>query len=152
MRERSREVNIKHSMYGTRIYNIWRNMVGRCHNPNSDKYKYYGGRGITVCEEWHGFQKFYDDMASTYQDNLTIDRIDNNAPYSKGNCQWVTMLEQSNNRRSNRVLTVKGITDTLANLCRIYNVDYDLVSSRINSGKWSIDEAFFTPKYGRMVV
>lgn len=78
-------------------------MKNRCFNERVKCYKYYGGRGIKVCERWMKFENFYEDMKDEYSDSLTLDRIDSNGDYEPSNCRWATWKEQQNNRRNNRV-------------------------------------------------
>lgn len=96
---KSRNPRTSHGLYKSKEYKIWEGMIQRCHNKNSSTYKYYGGRGITVCDRWKLFINFYADMGEK-QKGLTIERIDNDLGYSPNNCKWATMSEQNKNKRA----------------------------------------------------
>ncbi len=84
----------------TRLYNIWVHMRNRCNNPNREAYKWYGGRGIKVCEEWNSYSEFKKwAMSHGYTDDMTIDRIDTNLGYCPGNCRWLTRSDNSKHRQ-----------------------------------------------------
>ena len=104
MKEKNGNREYKHGGYGTRLYNIWCLMKQRCYNPKATHYERYGGRGITVCDEWlNDFQPFYDWAVNNgYSDDLTIDRINNDGNYQPDNCRWTTMQEQSMNRSTSK--------------------------------------------------
>ena len=127
-----REVGHSNYKYGARtnkLYHVWRGMKARCFNRNSPSYIHYGGRGITVCDEWaNDFEAFSSwAMSNGYQENLSIDRIDVNGNYCPQNCRWATIEEQNNNKRSNFYITAKGKTQTLSQWCKEYNADRDQV-------------------------
>jgi hypothetical protein len=93
-----------HGKSRTRIYGIWSGIKTRCYNKHWKNHKNYGGRGISVCEEWrNNFQAFYDwAMSNGYSDELTIDRIDVDGNYEPSNCRWITLAEQQKNRTNNK--------------------------------------------------
>ena len=138
--------NTKHGMRKTRIYHIWKNMRQRCINKNNQAYLDYGGRGISVCEEWKEFVPFYNwAMGSGYKDCLTIDRIDNGKGYSPENCRWATMKEQSNNRRDNVFYEYAGQTKTISQWSDVCGISIGCLRDRIRHG-WVIDRILGTPK------
>lgn len=85
--------NLSHGMSKTKLHSIWGSMKDRCLNPNNPAYKYYGGKGIKVCDKWLHFEGFLEDVKDFYKEGLTIDRIDPNKDYCKENVQWIPLLE-----------------------------------------------------------
>nr|DAH21853.1 MAG TPA: PROTEIN/DNA Complex catalytic motif, Helix-turn-helix DNA [Caudoviricetes sp.] len=100
-KERTSQLHLKHGYYGTRLYRIYYKMKERCYKPSNDNYKYYGGLGITICDEWlNDFSAFAKwSIENGYDEKLTIDRKDNTKGYSPDNCRWITIQEQQRNRR-----------------------------------------------------
>lgn len=135
----------RHNQFGTRIYAIWQNMKDRCSNEHNSSYYRYGGRGIQVCDSWkERFENFYDwALNNGYQDDLTLDRIDNDGNYCPENCRWTTMKEQCNNRRSNIQIKIGNTVKTLTEWCEIFQLDYKTINARYQrNGFVSIDELF----------
>ena len=125
-----------------RLYNIWLGMLRRCENPEQSSYERYGGRGISVCEQWHDFDQFVTWAHEYgYDDSLTIDRINNDGNYEPSNCRWATAKEQANNKSSNVILIVGGIKGTATQLARLIGVSEHTVHYWVrNRGKESTSE------------
>ena len=124
-----------HGETKTRLYQIWAGMRKRCNNPRAYNYSNYGGRGITVCKEWDNYLTFRDwAFANGYDDNKSIDRIDVNAGYCPENCRWATSVAQANNRRSSKQYSMNGVTHTLSEWARIYELPYKTLWKKIKAG------------------
>ncbi len=137
-----KEVSGTHGMVNTPEYNSWTGIKARCYNPNHHKYKNYGARGITVCDEWkNDFMAFYNDMGPRPSSKHTIDREDNNKGYYKENCRWATDEEQNNNRRNNLLHEFDGQWKTLAEWCRVLEMNYHTVYQRVYRYGMSFEEA-----------
>ena len=123
-------------------------MKNRCYNPNEDSYKYYGARGITVCDEWlgeNGFINFYNwAITHGYRDDLTINRINNDGNYEPSNCNWATFKEQANNKRTNRVIEYMGESHTCSEWADIVGIPAYDICNRLDLG-WSVEDAFTIP-------
>ena len=142
--------SVKHNLSNTRLYHIWRGMLDRCYNEKNHSYHRYGGRGITCTSEWSnkevGFQTFYDwAMSNGYQEDLTIDRINNNLGYSPDNCRWADAYTQANNKSSNIYVTREGRTQTLKQWTDELGIDYHVVQHRLGLG-WSMEDALTKDK------
>lgn len=112
-----------HHASKTRLYKIWDGMRDRCRRQGHMHYKNYGGRGITVCDEWLDFNEFKRwALDNGYNDQLTLDRIDCNGNYEPSNCRWATYEEQAANKRTNHIVNVNGETMILAECSRKYNI------------------------------
>lgn len=98
-RENSRKIHTTHGASKHPLYKIWKAMRQRCRNPKCKDYPGYGGRGIMVCKRWDRFEIFQDDMRKGYKHGLSIDRKNNDGPYSVKNCRWATGTEQANNKK-----------------------------------------------------
>jgi hypothetical protein len=124
-----------------KIRNIWYGVVHRCTNSNHSSFRNYGGRGITLCDRWHSFENFLEDMEKGYRPGLTIGRINNDGPYSPENCKWETQAEQANNRRSSRRFSINGISRTLAEWIKVYNAKPSTVRQRLYVYGWDITDS-----------
>lgn len=132
-----------HGLSNTRLYRIWMQMKNRCLNKNNQAYKYYGGRGITVCDEWkNDFKKFYDwAVANCYKDDLTIDRKNVNDGYCPKNCRWIEMKEQQRNKRNNVWIEYNGKRKLLVDWLKYFDISYSCYQLKKDDGS-SVDEIF----------
>lgn len=137
--------NHSHKQSGKRIYHIWQGIKGRCYNSNDTRYHRYGGRGISMCDDWkNSFQNFYDwAMSSGYEENLTIDRIDNDGNYCPSNCRWATIKEQCDNRSTTIKITIGNVTKSLIEWCKVFEIEYPAAVNRYRRNEFiSIDDLF----------
>lgn len=125
-----------HGESHTKLYNVWCSMKRRCDLKTQRAYKDYGGRGISVCDEWKNDYTSFRDWALShgYAEGLTIDRINNNGNYEPSNCRWVPFSVQCNNRRSNILVDHNGESHSVAEWCRILNLSDTMIYQRIQSG------------------
>jgi hypothetical protein len=137
-----------HGLTGTRVYRIWQGMLNRCRNENIVGHHNWGGRGITVCEEWKEFESFLADMGHPPV-GFSIERINNDGNYEPGNCKWATRTEQSRNRRTNRIITFNGESLCLKAWADRLKMDQASLSERLS--KWPIHAALTKPKEHRHV-
>lgn len=135
-----------HGETNTRIHNIWSKIKFRCFNNKSKDYSKYGGRGITMCEEWSkSYETFRDwSYANGYKENLTIDRIDNDGNYEPNNCRWATIKEQSRNTRYNRKYEYQGEMRCVVELAEIAGLSKYTLKYRLDNG-YTLENAMFTP-------
>lgn len=124
---------ITHGMSSTRLYYIWSAMKARCNQSKHHGYKDYGGRGIHVCDEWfNSFEAFAEwSINNGYEENLSIDRIDNDGNYCPENCRWATRIQQENNKRKTLKYTYNGETKGLAEWCHEYGLNYNTTYQRL---------------------
>lgn len=135
---------VRHGGYGTPEYLSWAGMIQRCTNPKNYGYRYWGGRGIAVCERWRKFQNFLADMGTKPSHRHSIDRINNNGNYEPGNCRWATMSEQRLNSTTTRWLTFRGVTQPMKDWAHAVGLSYKTLSDRLQRG-WSVEKAISTP-------
>lgn len=128
----------------TPTFYSWAAMRERCTNKNHQRYPYYGGRGIRVCERWlHSFTNFLADMGER-PPGTTLDRIDSDGDYCKENCRWRTRVGQCRNKRSNITVEYQGRSMCLTEACDLAGADYMLVRKRLKKG-WSLKDAMTLP-------
>jgi hypothetical protein len=124
-------------------YRCWRHMMARCHDPKYPRYAHWGGRGIRVCERWHTFSTFAEDMGKR-PNGTTLDRIDNNGNYEPRNCRWATPKEQSGNTRKSMMITACGVTQSTVLWSQDTGISARTIRRRIEQG-WKPEQAVTKP-------
>lgn len=138
--------NRTHGESQTPLYRHWRAMKYRCESPNSHAYKWYGAKGVKVCDEWQtyeGFKKWVEETRP--HESYTVERIDVNGDYSPQNCTWIPLSKQPNNRTMNVQITYQGKTMNLSEWCTELHLDYKLIHNRIHKLGWTFEKAVNTP-------
>lgn len=142
--------NFKHGLYVRGnvhpIRHAYGGMMSRCFNEHDRRYRLYGGRGITVCQEWMDFLVFKDDMLPTWTKGLSLDRIDVNGNYKKSNCRWTTQKVQCNNKRNNIWLEFKGLRMTVSQWAEHLGINSRLIYDRLRLGL-TIERCLFVGKF-----
>lgn len=133
-----------------RLRNIYFGMKYRCYNPKAKSYKSYGGRGVTICDEWLKGYKYFEEWAlnNGYSKELTIDRIDVNGNYEPNNCRWITNSEQQSNKRNTKKYEYNGGIYSLSQIAKLVNIPITTLRSRVNILGWDFEKAISTPTRG----
>ena len=138
-----------HGMTDSPEYETWKGMKKRCYNDNSEYYHRYGGRGISVCDEWiNDFEVFFSDMGERPDNSYSIDRIDNDGNYTPENCRWASRQQQARNKSESDLTLYNGESKTLIEWCEDLNLNYRTVKSRLKTG-WSVHDALNKPTGSR---
>lgn len=140
----AKENNTIHGMAGTSHYSLWNSMMRRCYNKKNPAYKNYGARGIDVCERWHSFELFFQDMGKKPK-GKSLERKDNYKGYTPENCVWATAKDQGSNKRNNVIITdTNGISKTVSQWAEIYGINHNTIRHRLKKG-YSIEKMFIQP-------
>ena len=138
--------NLRHGLTKSRLHSIWGNMKSRCTNPNTDNYRYYGGKGVRVCREWFdSFEAFRDwALSNGYGDNLEIDRIDPNGNYEPNNCRWLTHEQNAARVYNTYMMEICGERYTARDWAAMTNHNSSTIISRLESG-WAPEDIVTVP-------
>lgn len=134
-----------HNLSNHPLYTVWINMKSRCYKENNDRYKRYGGRGITVCDSWFDFHNFYSwAIANGWELGLTIERKELNNNYTPDNCTWIKKEVQQKNTSRSRLITFDNRTMTITDWAQTLGIKTQTLFARINNYGWSIEKSFTT--------
>lgn len=151
--ETQRRRATRHGFYYESWYPSYMGMMQRCNLPSAGNYQFYGGRGISVCSEWHDISNFAEWVkTSGYKPGLTIDRIDVNGDYSPQNCRWATPKQQANNRRNTLRYTYNGKTRTLTEWAEKFGINRFTLYTRLEEQKWPIEKALLTAQTAELTI
>lgn len=144
--EKIKPHHVTHNRSKCEMFGTWKQMISRCSNPSNKKYSDYGGRGISVCEEWLNFDKFNDWVNSVggRPNGYTLDRIDTNGNYCPDNCRFVPWSIQASNKRTSHLIEYKGEVKALSVWAKELCIPYYIIEHRINRG-WNVERALTTP-------
>ena len=137
-RARKAELGVK-KLEDHPLYSVWWGMKHRCYNQNTWNYKYYGERGIKICDEWLGDDGFYNfvkwaELQGIYEKGMTIDRIDSDGDYSPDNCRWVTMTYQGRNKKRVHQFLINGELHSAMSYCKMFGYPYGKFLKLLNDG------------------
>ena len=139
------KIAYRHGDHATPIYKVWASMKARCLTATHDAWEHYGGRGITVCEEWMDYVAFRDwALSSGYKNGLVLDRKDNNGNYEPQNCRWATWVESNRNTRKNLWIECGGVRRILKDWAADSKLSESTISKRLKRG-WTARQALYTP-------
>lgn len=124
-------------------YYSWRGMMARCYQGSHQKYHRYGGRGISVCERWHTYSNFLEDMGSR-PEGMTLNRVDNDGDYEPSNCEWSTLKDQNRNRQKHRMVNYQGETKPLSQWAEEKGILRETLRARLDAGM-SVEESLSRP-------
>lgn len=142
-----RNSNYRHGGKGTKLYEVWCSMNRRCSSEKDKNYQRYGGRGISVCQEWRNdYAKFRDwSLKNGYKEGLTIDRIDNDGNYCPRNCRWTNRKVQANNQGNTIRIEYMGETRTLHGWADCLNINPCTLYARLFVLNWPLEKSFGEP-------
>ena len=130
------------------LFSIWYHMMTRCYNLHHPQYHHYGGRGVVVCDRWHDFENFVDDVGPHPGNSLKLDRFpDNEGNYEPANVRWATRIEQANNTRGNRLETAHGKTQSRAMWAREIEIPYYKLVYRLDVLQWKLEDMVDNYRY-----
>ena len=144
--------NTSHGGSQSKLYKVWASIKQRCSNSKNKRYKDYGGRGITLCDEWKDFEPFKEwALENGYREGLQLDRVDNNKGYSPNNCRFVEAKENCRNKRDNVFITVENKTGTISEWAEMSGIPAKAISKRLKAG-WGAKDAVSIPLGGKKKV